>query len=202
MCGAFRIFFVSVSSPLQKRSKHTRVCSVIEKMSCPSFEKDKRLVKDDGEEEEAEVLEIDADMLPKSMSALLQLHLNIGTVRFDERSITTTTKIHKTRTRQGQYNIDRIRRSAEVDDDVIKILTAFTNCTSALQQHGPQPMSMFCMGQHLCEPQLQNLLQAYKSESKREIDVAKTSFDQCAMRYITKFTRAQDFGDPTSPQNL
>ena len=98
--------------------------------------------------------------------------------------------------------MDRIRRSAESDDDVIKILTAFTNCTSALQQHGPQPMSMFCMGQHLCEPQLQNLLRAYKSESKREIDVAKTSFDQCAMRYITKFTHAQDFGDPTSPQNL
>ena len=100
MCGRFEVF-VSVSSPLQKRSKHTRVCSVIEKMSCPSFEKDKRLVKDDGEEEEAEVLEIDADMLPKSMSALLQLHLNIGTVRFDERSITTTTttkQIHNTNT--------------------------------------------------------------------------------------------------------
>ena len=46
-------------------------------------------MKDDGEEEEAEVLEIEADMLPKSMSALLQLHLNIGTVRLDERSITT-----------------------------------------------------------------------------------------------------------------
>ena len=59
---------------------------MIEKMSCPSFEKDKRLVKDDGEEEEAEVLEIEADSLPKSMSALLQLHLNIGTVRFDEHS--------------------------------------------------------------------------------------------------------------------
>ena len=63
-------------------------------------------------------------------------------------------------------------------------------------------MSMFCMGQQLCEPQLQNLLTAYKGESAREIDVAKIKFDLCAMRYITKFTRAQDFGDPTSPQNL
>ena len=38
-------------------------------------------MKDGDEEEEAEVLEIEADALPKSMSALLQLHLNIATVR-------------------------------------------------------------------------------------------------------------------------
>ena len=45
-------------------------------------ETDKRLMKGDGdEEEEPEVLEIEADALPKSMRALLQLHLNIATVR-------------------------------------------------------------------------------------------------------------------------
>lgn len=58
------------------------------------------------------------------------------------------------------------------------------------------------MGQHLCEPQLQGLFAAYKSGNERNINVAKTKFNQCAMRHITKFTRAQDFGDSNSPQNV
>ena len=66
----------------------------IEKRSM-NAETDKRLMKGDGDEEdEPEVLEIEADALPKSMRALLQLHLNIATVRFVRPDVARTHTTH------------------------------------------------------------------------------------------------------------